>query len=726
MRKGEQGQAADGELVAIHEATGSLAGAGVMDTESRNVRVVLIRAGEAKSGRVFTQRALADIAAAADGLRCFADHPTALEDRLRPARSVRDIVGVFRNPRLLGNGGEAMRVEASLHVLEHADWLWQLVKEVVQLGEKDVIGLSIDALCTLVTESRAGRTVQIVESVPVLKSCDVVTRAGAGGEFLAIEESATAGSRRRQRPDARTAGRLLLPTAETAHQHTANSRGGNEVNTQTAVAEPGIPTERHEEHHAVREAAEQLACARILYDRLATARLPEPVKQKLRRSFEPPLEPDSAGSGRPYWQTRESFARDLDSAIVQEIESLDALRQYDVAAASGPPRGLVSGHGAARAEMGHDGVSRGLVALQTAWDRLFGIRESEQDRAQLEQLGLAATSAVPRWNSLREAYVQTTGDSLVSGAYQPELALVREANEVTTSTLNQVVLNSMTKRLIQDYAGQPQAWRRFCTISSVRDFKAQDRVKTHDFASLATVSEGAAYQNLSWDDRKESYTPAKRGNLVVVTRETILNDDLEAVRKIPTRLAVSAGITMNEYVYTTLIIGNPTMADGKKVFDGSGQTSHANRGTSALSGDSVQAGILAMLKQTNEASKRIGQHPRFLLVPPDLLFTAKIVVGSPLTPGGSDNDVNPLHNQLEVIAVPQFTDTNNWYLLTDPAVLPTIELGFVGGQETPELLLQDAPTDGQVFTNDRISFKVRWEFGGGWLDYRGAYIGEVA
>ena len=725
MSKGEPARATDRGLVAIHEATGSIAGA--VDAESRNVRVVLIRAGEAKSGRIFTPRALADIAAAADGLRCFADHPTALEDRLRPARSVRDIVGVFRAPRLVGAGGEPTQVEAALHVLEYADWLWQLVKEVVQLEERDVIGLSIDALCTLVTESRAGRTVQIVESVPVLKSCDVVTRASAGGEFLAIEESAAAGSRGRQRPDARTAGRLLLPAPETAHRNAANSRGGNEVNAQTAVADPGTPTERHVGHSAVREAAEQLACARILYDRLAAARLPEPVKQKLRRFFELPLEPESEGNGRPYWQTREAFASDLDSAIVQEIEALDALRQYDSAPAGGPLRGLVSGHGAARTEiMGHDGVSRGMVALQTAWDRLFGVRESEQARARLEQLGLAATSAVPRWTSLREAYVQTTGDSLVSGVYQPQLALVREANEVTTSTLSQVVLNSMTKRLVQDYAGQPQAWRRFCTLSSVRDFKAQDRVKTHDFASLATVSEGATYQNLSWDDRKESYTPAKRGNLVVVTRETILNDDLEAVRKIPTRLAVSAGITMNEYVYTTLITTNPTMADGKKVFDGGSQTSHANRGTSALSGASVQAGILAMLKQTNEANKRIGQHPRFLLVPPDLLFTAKIVVGSPLTPGGSNNDVNPLHNQLEVIAVPQFTDTNDWYLLTDPAVLPTIELGFVGGQETPELLLQDAPTDGQVFTNDQISFKVRWEFGGGWLDYRGAYIGEVA
>ena len=42
------------------------------------------------------------------------------------------------------------------------------------------------------------------------------------------------------------------------------------------------------------------------------------------------------------------------------------------------------------------------MASRGAWWRsrrrgiaLFGIRESEQDRAQLEQLGLAATSAVP-------------------------------------------------------------------------------------------------------------------------------------------------------------------------------------------------------------------------------------------------------------------------------------------------------------------------------------------
>jgi hypothetical protein len=65
-------------------------------------------------------------------------------------------------------------------------------------------------------------------------------------------------------------------------------------------------------------------------------------------------------------------------------------------------------------------------------------------------------------------------------------------------------------------------------------------------------------------------------------------------------------------------------------------------------------------------------------------------------------------------------------VIADPRQIETLEIGFVGGRETPDLLMQDAPQEGQVFTNDQISFKVRWEFGGGWLDYRGAVWSQVA
>jgi hypothetical protein len=43
----------------------------------------------------------------------------------------------------------------------------------------------------------------------------------------------------------------------------------------------------------------------------------------------------------------------------------------------------------------------------------------------------------------------------------------------------------------------------------------------------------------------------------------------------------------------------------------------------------------------------------------------------------------------------------------------------------PELLMQDAPDQGSVFANDAVSSKIRWEFGGGWLDYRGAFVANV-
>ncbi|MBI3969768.1 MAG: hypothetical protein HY332_00645 [Chloroflexi bacterium] len=65
--------------------------------------------------------------------------------------------------------------------------------------------------------------------------------------------------------------------------------------------------------------------------------------------------------------------------------------------------------------------------------------------------------------------------------------------------------------------------------------------------------------------------------LVVVTREAILNDDVDSIRRIPAKLAVAAGVTINEFVYG-LFTSNPFMSDGTKVFDDGTQTSHANRG----------------------------------------------------------------------------------------------------------------------------------------------------
>jgi hypothetical protein len=305
-------------------------------------------------------------------------------------------------------------------------------------------------------------------------------------------------------------------------------------------------------------------------------------------------------------------------------------------------------------------------------------------------------------------------------------SVVREANEVTTSVLSNVVLNSMTKRLVRDYQAQPKWWEPIVIKTPVLDMKQQNRIRLNDFASLSSVSENGAYTNIAWGDARENYTPSKFGNLVVVTLEAFLNDDVHAITRIPTKVAHAATVTINEQVanlFTQSSGTGPTMADTFHVFDSSNHQGNTSNSTPAydLSSTSLQNAMTALEKIQNSASKRIGVRGRYLLIPPDLRWTAAVITQSQYAAGSANNDINPLAGAIVPIVVPQLTTAYQWYLLADPSQIESLEVGFLNGREEPELLVQDNPTQGSVFTNDAISYKVRHIYGAGWLDYRGAF-----
>ncbi len=133
-----------------------------------------------------------------------------------------------------------------------------------------------------------------------------------------------------------------------------------------------------------------------------------------------------------------------------------------------------------------------------------------------------------------------------------------------------------------------------------------------------------------------------------------------------------------------------------------------------------------MLKQTSTSGKRLNLRPRFLLVPAELFYTALSIVQSPLIPGSNNNDANVLQGVVEPICVAQFTDPTDWYLVCDPSRVESVEVGFLFGRQSPELLVQADPALGQVFKNDQITYKIRWEFGGGWIDHPAALWSQVA
>lgn len=278
----------------------------------------------------------------------------------------------------------------------------------------------------------------------------------------------------------------------------------------------------------------------------------------------------------------------------------------------------------------------------------------------------------------------------------------------------------MNKRLLKDYQAWPAEWQKFCTITPIRDFKQQTRVRLGAFGSLPTVAEDTAYTSVSLTDTAATYVPSKRGNLVTVSREAIINDDLFAIKQIPTKLAVAAAYTLAEFVYGFLS-SNPTIFDGNALFTSGAP--HSNLGSSALSTAAMQTGVTAMREQTNMAGKRIGLRPRYLVVPPELEWSAMVVTKSAGVPGSANNDINPMMGYVTPIVSPQLSSSTQWFMIADPAVIDTIEIGFVGGQVNPVLLIQDLPLLGLNFSQDVVSFKVRQEYGGAITDFRGIYRG---
>ncbi len=737
-------------LAALTEAT--------LTPEERAVEVVCIRPGLSKNGNYYAPEVVRGMMPLFEGARAFADHPAPGE---RPERSVRDLVGYYKAPRIGDDGA----LRATLKVSKNADWLWSLIEESVTDGH-ELVGISIDADGRVAQGRVDGKTCRVVEGITKLNSCDVVTRASAGGRIerllqadngswwdhyepdnergVGMQDAAAAtglGIDQLQRPitgrdlahegpfgagiGAGTgpvqmgptvasdiaggrimAGGTYITEAEreggrhvadeekgtgtgTAATAPGGTGGASAVVAAAAIAPTGVEVAAlfEAERTALREELQQgrrlIECERTLLRTLSGASLPTAVTTRVERRF----------SGRVF------EASELEAALADERALLAELTDV----------GLIRGMGYEKQiRVGMTEAER----LQKAFDQLFELYEGER---------------VPQLGGIREAYVVATGDAGITGVSAPER--LREA-DITTATSSYLLGTSMNKRLLKDYQAWPSEWQKFCTVTPIKDFKQQDRIRLGAFGSLSTVPEDTAYTTLTLADTRAVYVPAKRGNLVPVTRETIVNDDLYAIRQIPGKLAVAAAFTLAEFVYGILTAAG-NIYDGSPLFTNGG--AHGNSavvtpGTpntgAALASGAMQTGVTKMRRQTNLAGKPIGLKPRYLLAPPELEWQGMVVTKSAGAPGANYNDINPMLGYAEVIVAPQLSSPTGWYLAADPRVIDTIEVGFVGGQINPVLFIQDQPLFGSNFTNDVITYKVRHEYGGAVVDYRGFYQGN--
>ena len=265
--------------------------------------------------------------------------------------------------------------------------------------------------------------------------------------------------------------------------------------------------------------------------------------------------------------------------------------------------------------------------------------------------------------------------------------------------------NVMGKVLLGAYATAPDSWRAFCKTDTVRDFRTSPRYRVGSFGTLDNVTEGDEYKNKSIPDgQKYTIKTATRGNIIGLTRQAIINDDMSANADLASRFGRSAGLSIESDVYAFLASNSGlggVLSDGLTLF----HASHGNIGSSApISVASLDADRILMAQQKDQSSNEVlDLRPRVLLVPVTLGSTARRLNLAEFDNDGTammkPNVVRGLFGT--VVESARLTGTRR-YLFADPSLAPAITVVFLEGTGESPYMEQF-----QEFRRDGINWKIR-------------------
>ncbi len=363
---------------------------------------------------------------------------------------------------------------------------------------------------------------------------------------------------------------------------------------------------------------------------------------------------------------------------------------------------------------------------QIAMDRLLGVETKESSEV--------SAWDVPRFKSLRHGFREITGHDL-GEACSIRIANAQEA--ILAATWPNILGVSMHRRLIKDYLAPAfgDLALRSVRPGGVANFKTQEAERVKYFGDLSQFDpEQLDYPEiLEPGEEKVTYSVIQKGNILTISRKAMLNDDLGAVTQMVGRLGRAARRTHAKYFWNFWISNATYEVDGLAWF----HATHGNLKAQALTADMAGAGevldaLVKLGKMTEPGSgERLGLPELrnllvWLVVPIDLLGVARgLNQSEKVLDGGNNLQANPIYhlfgaNDERLIVNALLTDVSDWGVFRDPSEVDSVEMGYLGDQREPEFFIANIPTVGQMFVADKLQYKVRHEYGGEIVDYRGA------
>lgn len=308
--------------------------------------------------------------------------------------------------------------------------------------------------------------------------------------------------------------------------------------------------------------------------------------------------------------------------------------------------------------------------------------------------------------SLERAGVRTDG--------MQKLELVGRAFTQGGSDFPVLLENAMHKALQSAYTLAPDTWSRWCATGTVTDFRAHNRYRLGSIGNLDAVNELGEFVNKTIPDgEKASITAGTKGNIINLSRQAIINDDLGAFIGLATTFGRAAKRTIEADAYAYLA-SNPMLSDGKALF----HADHGNLGTTgAPSVTTIDEARVLLAKQKDVGGNDfLDLRAAVWLGPLSYGSAARVTNNAEYDPDTANklqrpNAVRGLFR--DIVDTPRITDTK-WYLFADPADAPVFEVAFLDGVTEPFLDQEEG------FTVDGVRWKARLDYGIAAIDYRGA------
>jgi len=288
-----------------------------------------------------------------------------------------------------------------------------------------------------------------------------------------------------------------------------------------------------------------------------------------------------------------------------------------------------------------------------------------------------------------------------------EALLTRAVGTHTSSDFPLLLADAANKALLGQYQAAAPTYRQLASQKSFQDFKAHNFLRLGDFPTFKPLAEAGPTFYGTLSENREQVKAKEFVTGLIIGREALISDDLSALSDFSSLIAVRSAQFENSTVYALLANVGPTLSDGYALFS----TQHGNyvsSGTTIANG--IDAAVLAFRTQTGLDGAKINVAPRYLVVGPAKEAEARRLLAT-INPIKA-SDVNPWAGQFTLIVDAEISG-NRWFLAADPAQVPTLVFGYVGGAQGPQIKTE---TD---FDSQSVKVRAGLDFAAGAIDFRG-------